>query len=60
VRDSEPAGFVILSEVLMDGEPMTSSAMVAQLRDGKIAQAHSYLTTDDMLEHFRLIQARGR
>jgi hypothetical protein len=42
--------FMVLSEVLLDGERVTPSALLAQLTaDGLIAQAHAYLSDEQTL-----------
>lgn|GEM_PF-1437899 len=42
--------FLVHSEVLVDGEPMTASSMLARLgEDGKIVEARGYLSDEPML-----------
>jgi len=54
VREVRPRedGFVLLSEVLLDGKLVTPSAMVARLSaEHAIAEAHAFLTDAELLAH---------
>lgn len=59
VREIRPLGggrFLLLSEVLLDGEVVSPSAMVAGLADGKIVEAHAYLSDEEMLAELDLLR----
>jgi hypothetical protein len=50
VRVTGERTFVVLSEVLLDGEPITPSAMVGRIGEsGLIVDGHSYLSDERML-----------
>ena len=52
--------FLILSQVLLDGELMSPSAMLGRITDeGKLVEARSYLSDDPMLAEIGLL-ALGR
>jgi hypothetical protein len=54
VREVRPreGGFVLLSEVLLDGRLITPSAMVARLsEEHAIVEAHAFLTDAELLAH---------
>ena len=56
VRALDEDRLVVLSEVLVDGELLSPSAMVARLsRAGKIVEAHAYLSDRQLLEHLGLV-----
>jgi len=56
VRALDAARFVILSEVLLGGETVSPSAMLARVsRDDLIVEAHSYLTDEQMLVQLGLL-----
>jgi ketosteroid isomerase-like protein len=46
---------ILLTEVLLDGEAITPSAMVATLRDGKIVEAKAYLSDETTLNGLDLL-----
>jgi SnoaL-like domain len=46
VRALPPDGFAVRSEVLLDGELLSPSAMVAKLEDGLIVRAKAYLSDE--------------
>jgi phage terminase large subunit-like protein len=48
--------FLIISEVLVDGESMTPSAMLGRLgEDGKLVEARAYLTDEPMLRRTGIV-----
>jgi SnoaL-like domain len=49
VRELAPDRFAMLTEVLIEGEVTTPSAMVAVLRDGLIVHAKAYLSDERTL-----------
>jgi ketosteroid isomerase-like protein len=49
VRVLPPDGFAVLTEVLIDGELLSPSAMVASLEDGLIVRAKAYLSDERTL-----------
>lgn len=50
VRTLDESRFLLLSEVVLDGEPISSSAMLAHVDErGAIVKAHAYLTDEQML-----------
>jgi ketosteroid isomerase-like protein len=58
VREVRPTedGFVLLSEVLLDGKLVSPSAMIARLgADGKIVEARAFLTDEELLVHLGVI-----
>jgi hypothetical protein len=58
VREVRPTedGFVLLSEVLLDGKLVSPSAMIARLGvDGKIVEARAFLTDEELLVHLGVI-----
>jgi ketosteroid isomerase-like protein len=59
VRPTED-GFVLLSEVLLDGKLVSPSAMIARLgADGKIVEARAFLTDEELLVHLGVIEDSG-
>jgi hypothetical protein len=51
--------FLVLSEVLVDGEPMSPGAMLARLgEDGKLLEARAYLTDEPMLRRTGIVGPR--
>jgi SnoaL-like domain len=59
VREVRPTedGFVLLSEVLLDGKLVSPSAMIARLgADGKIVEARAFLTDEELLVHLGVIE----
>lgn len=56
VRELGEQRFVVLSEVLLDGEPVSPSAMIADLNEqGLITQARSYLSDEQTLARLGLV-----
>lgn len=56
VRILDESRFLILSEVLLDGELVSPSAMLSRLADaGGIIEAHAYLTDEQMLTQIGLV-----
>lgn len=55
IRMLDAARFVMLTEVLLDGEVISPSAMVATMRDGKIAEAQAYLSDEGTLAGLDLL-----
>lgn len=56
VRALDENRLVVLSEVLVDGEQLSPSAMVATLSQaGKIVEAHAYLSDRQLLERLGLV-----
>ncbi len=56
VRALDDARFVVLSEVLLGGETISPSAMLARVSpDGLIVEAHAYLTDEQMLVQLGLL-----
>lgn len=48
--------FLVHSEVLVDGEPVTQSSMLARLReDGKLVEGRAYLTDEPMLRRTGIV-----
>jgi hypothetical protein len=59
VRALDDGGFAILSEVLLGGEFVSPSAMIATLSDsGAIVEAHAYLTDEHTLTQLGLMHER--
>jgi ketosteroid isomerase-like protein len=56
IRSLGDQRFLLLSEVLLDGEAVTPSAMVARLADGKIIEARAYLSDEEMLTELDLLR----
>jgi len=59
IREVRPTedGFTLLSEVLLDGELVSPSAMVAHFgANGKIVEARAFLSDEEMLLHLGLIE----
>jgi ketosteroid isomerase-like protein len=56
IRVLEDRRFLVLSEVLLDGEVVAPSAMVAKLEEGKIVEAHAYLSDEAMLTELGLLR----
>jgi ketosteroid isomerase-like protein len=56
VRSVEGNRLIVLSEVLLDGEVLTPSAMVARLRDGKIVEVKAYLSDEATLNELDLLR----
>ena len=51
--------FLVHSEVLVDGEPITPSSMLGWIgEDGKLVEGRAYLTDEPMLRRSRLRTAR--
>jgi hypothetical protein len=60
VRLLEDERMLVLSEVLLDGEHVTASAMIARLNDtGKIVEAQAYLSDEEMLRRTGLLGAQA-
>jgi hypothetical protein len=56
VRAFDESRFAVISEVLLEGEPVTPSAMVARLSDaGTIIDARAYLSDEQLLERLGLV-----
>ncbi len=55
VRTVGEERLIVLTEVLLDGEVITPSAMVATLRDGKIVEAKAYLSDEVTLTELDLL-----
>jgi ketosteroid isomerase-like protein len=55
VRMLEDQRLVVLSEVLLDGEVVSPSAMIARLLDGKIVDVQAYLSDETMLMELNLL-----
>lgn len=49
VRTLAPDRFAVLTEVLIDGELLSPSAMIAKLEDGLIVNAKAYLSDESTL-----------
>ncbi|MGH2913216.1 MAG: nuclear transport factor 2 family protein, partial [Solirubrobacteraceae bacterium] len=47
---------IVFTEVLLDGEAISPSAMVATLRDGKIVEARAYLSDEETLAELDLLR----
>jgi hypothetical protein len=63
VRPLDESRFLLLCEVLVDGELVTPSAMLASLTEtGKIVEAHAYLTDEEVLTQLDIVpeQHEGR
>jgi hypothetical protein len=59
VRTLDERRFLLLSEVLLDGERISPSAMLARLtEEGKIAEVHAYLTDEQLLTQIGLVPAQ--
>jgi ketosteroid isomerase-like protein len=56
IRVLEDQRFLVLSDVLLDSEVVSASAMVAKLADGKIVEAHAYLSDEAMLTDLNLLR----
>jgi len=55
IRKLDDRRFLLLSEVLLDGEAVAPSAMVAKLAGGKIIEDHAYLSDEGMLVELDLL-----
>lgn len=55
IRTQRPSGFLVLSKLRVDDELIADSAMLASLHEGKIVEAHGYLTDEWMLVRLGLI-----
>ena len=58
IREIRPLGpdrFLLLSEVRLDGDPVTDAAMIASVEDGRIVEARSFLTDEQTLAKLGLI-----
>jgi hypothetical protein len=59
VRVLDPNRFLVLSEVLLGGQAITPSAMLARLGpDGGITEVHAYLSDEQMLIRLGLVPER--
>lgn len=57
IRPLRPAGFLVLSTVRVGDELITDAAMIASLHQGKIIEAHGYLSDEETLTRLGLIPA---
>lgn len=56
VRALGPGRFLLLSEVLVDGEPVSPMAMVGRVgEDGRIVEGRAYLTDEEMLTQIGIV-----
>jgi SnoaL-like domain len=55
IRPQRPSGFLVLSRLRVGDELLTDSAMIASLREGKVVEAHGYLSDEWMLVRLGLI-----
>jgi hypothetical protein len=56
VRQLDESRFLLLCEVLVDGELVTPSAMLARLTEaGRIVEAHAYLTDEETLTQVGIV-----
>jgi hypothetical protein len=55
IRPQQPSGFLVLSKLRVGDELATDSAMIACLHEGRIIEAHSYLSDEWMLVRLGLI-----
>jgi SnoaL-like protein len=55
VRPLDSERFVVISEVLLDGESVTPSAMVGRVIEGKLVEARSYLSDESTLREMGVI-----
>jgi ketosteroid isomerase-like protein len=56
VRTLGDERLVVLTEVLLGGEVISPSAMIATLRDGKVVEAHAYLSDETTLAELDLLR----
>lgn len=55
IRPQRPSGFLVLSTLHVGEDLITDSAMIAALHEGRIIEAHSYLSDEAMLVRLGLI-----
>lgn len=55
IRPQRPSGFLVLSKLRVGDELVIDSAMIACLREGRIVEAHGYLSDEWMLVRLGLI-----
>lgn len=55
IRPLRPSGFLVLSKLRVGEELITDSAMIASVHQGKIIEAHGYLSDEEMLVQLGLI-----
>ena len=55
IRPLRPRGFLVLSKVRIDEELIADAAMIAVVHEGKIVEAHSYLSDERMLGRLGMI-----
>jgi ketosteroid isomerase-like protein len=55
IRPLRPSGFLVLSKLRVGDELITDSAMIASVDQGKIVEAHGYLSDEGMLAHLGLV-----
>jgi len=55
IRPQRPSGFLVLSTLHVGEDLITDSAMIAALCEGRVIEAHSYLSDEGMLVRLGLI-----
>lgn len=55
IRPQRPDGFLVLSTLRIDGDPLADSATIASLQAGKVVEAHGYLSGEWVLVKLGLI-----
>jgi hypothetical protein len=55
IRPLAPSGFLVLSKLRVGDELITDSAMIASVHQGKIIEAHGYLSDEGMLVQLGLV-----
>jgi hypothetical protein len=59
VRALEERRFLVLTEVILDGESASPAALLGRLGDtGKIVEAHAYLSDEELLTQIGLVHNR--
>jgi hypothetical protein len=56
IRALDDERLIVLSEVLLDGETISPSAMIATVREGKIVNARAYLSDEATLAELDLLR----
>jgi SnoaL-like protein len=55
IRPLRPSGFLVISKLRVGDELITDTAMIASVHQGRIIEAHGYLSDEGMLTHLGLI-----
>jgi len=60
IRPLRPSGFLVLAKLRVGDELITDSAMIASMHQGRIIEAHGYLSDEGMLAHLGLVPHDSR